>query len=66
MSFGPSITECYAQAGVYAAKVLGGAPTASIPIALPQKFELVINIRTAKKLNLRIPASLLSRAIVVQ
>jgi len=66
MSFGSSLTECYTQAGVCAAKVLGGAATQSIPVTLPHKFELVINIRTAKKLNVRIPASLLSRAILVQ
>jgi putative ABC transport system substrate-binding protein len=62
VSYGTNLPDIYRRSASYVARILGGAKPADLPVQQPTKFELVVNLKTAKALGLTIPLSLLGRA----
>ena len=62
MAFGPNFRDQYRRTAYYVDKILKGAKPADLPVEQPTKFELVINLKTAKQIGLTIPQSMLYRA----
>jgi putative ABC transport system substrate-binding protein len=65
MGYGADVAEAWHQVGAYAGKILKGAKPADLPVAQSAKFEFLINLRTARLLDIEVPPTLLTRADAV-
>ena len=62
MTYGPNLSDSFRRVALYVDKILRGAKAADLPVEQPTRFELVINLKTAKQIGLTIPPNLLARA----